>query len=89
MEAIEDNEFIIFKCPHEECQQYIMVAKKELNCKIFRHGVRKQNFEQINPHAPKNECDTLIRSNSVYGCGCPFEIVKIAGKYYPKVCEYK
>ena len=68
MEAIEDNEFIIFKCPHEECQQYIMVAKKELNCKIFRHGVRKQNFEQMNPHAPKNECDTLVRSNSVYGC---------------------
>ena len=45
--VIEDGEFLIFPCPHEDCNQYIMVSKKEINCHIFRHGVRKHNFEQM------------------------------------------
>ena len=86
--VIEDGEFLIFPCPHEDCNQYIMVSKKEINCHIFRHGVRKHNFEQINPHSNKDICVNLKSSDSVYGCAKPFKIVKKDNKYYIEICEY-
>jgi DNA-directed RNA polymerase subunit RPC12/RpoP len=42
---------IEIQCPH--CNGTVMV--KQLNCKIFRHGVFKKNGKQINPHAKKKK----------------------------------
>ena len=44
---------IIITCPH--CSFYILI--EQLNCCIFRHGVFKNNNEQINPHEKKENCD--------------------------------
>ena len=73
--AMDDGTFLTFKCPYEDCKLYIEVAKKELNCKIFRHGVLKNNNKQINPHSSKQICDNLSQQNSVYGCTKPFKII--------------
>ena len=51
------DDYIIIKCPH--CDSLIYIKKKELNCKIFRHGVYKQSLKQIDPHMKKIECDNL------------------------------
>ena len=37
--------YLIVECPH--CKSYIYILKKEINCKIFRHGVDKSNNKQI------------------------------------------
>ena len=52
--------YLIVECPH--CKSYIYILKKEINCKIFRHGVYKSNNKQINPHMKKEECDYLSRN---------------------------
>jgi len=73
-------------CPH--CEGGIVVEKNELNCCIFRHGVYL-NMQPINPHASKEECDRLLETKQILGCGKPFRVVndknqnKIAVK-----CEY-
>ena len=68
----EDGNFLIFPCPH--CEQYITVAKNEINCKIFRHGVFKNDFNQMNPHEKKEKCDQFSQNDTIYGCGKPFRI---------------
>ena len=62
----------IFMCPH--CNTIIQVDKSQTNCKIFRHGVFKANFKQINPHLKKEICDYLVEKDLIYGCGKPFKI---------------
>ena len=74
----------IVSCPH--CMEYIEIL--ELNCKIFRHGVFKNNGKQINPHASLNECMLLIKKELIYGCGKPFQINIIDGKMIVNKCEY-
>lgn len=70
----------IIECPH--C--HLLVSIIEINCKIFRHGIYKNNGLQMNPHASKEECDKLISQDLIYGCGKPF--------YYDgnevKKCDY-
>lgn len=65
--------YIIVQCPH--CENDIFIMRSEINCAIFRHAVLKSNNQQINPHAPKEECEYLINNNMIYGCGKPFRIV--------------
>ena len=60
----------IIECPH--CQQSIEIL--ELNCRIFRCGIYKRNFCQIDPHMPKIFCEELVANNAIYGCGKPFKI---------------
>lgn len=67
------TDYIIIKCPH--CLDEVLVMRNEINCTIFRHGVLKSNFQQMNPHAPKSECHSLSENNLIYGCGKPFKIV--------------
>jgi hypothetical protein len=71
-------------CPH--CNNYIIIEK--LNCGIFRHGTLKTNHTQINPHASKEECYHYINNNLIYGCGKPFKIVQVNGKFIIEICEY-
>jgi hypothetical protein len=40
----------------------------ELNCAIFRHGVYKSNWQQVDPHATDIPDD-------IYGCGMQFQII--------------
>lgn len=63
---------MIIQCPH--CNQTIEVI--ELNCCIFRCGIYKATFQQIDPHSPKEQCDSLVNNNLIYGCGKPFKIEK-------------
>jgi hypothetical protein len=42
---LEMDNFHLLICPH--CSGCIMVHHAELHCRIFRHGVYKNNFEQI------------------------------------------
>lgn len=65
--------FYSISCPH--CLGIVLVQKNELNCKIFRHAVYKNNMEPINPHASKEECEKLLEDDKILGCGKPFRII--------------
>jgi hypothetical protein len=75
---------IVIDCPH--CKGPIIIEK--LNCCIFRHGIIKQSGQQMNPHASKEECDSLFNSNAIFGCGKPFKIIICEGKYIVEICDY-
>jgi hypothetical protein len=77
---------LIFECPH--CKEYIIVSNNEINCSIFRHGIYKKTFYQVNPHSPKNICDELKKADVIYGCGKPFKLSKIDDNYFADICDY-
>ena len=80
---------IALQCPHckaagePDWKTWIMVDRKELNCRIFRHGVMREAYErggvmvQIPPHAPKAQCDWLAANNMIIGCGKPYKVVDV------------
>ena len=78
---------IMVKCPH--CGLYIQILEKEFNCKIFRHGIYKKTFRQIDPHLPKILCDALKERNLIYGCGKPYELQLINKQWKALDCDYK
>jgi hypothetical protein len=83
----DPEEIILFACPH--CGHMVGVQKKEVNCKIFRHGVMRHNGEQINPHLPKEECDRLASEGLIRGCGKPFRLIEQpSGTFAIEECEY-
>ena len=73
----------LFECPH--CQGYITVMPGDIACGIFRHAVFKTNLRPINPHASQVECDHLLKTNTIYGCAGPFEIINQCAQK----CDYK
>lgn len=85
--AILKNTVFIFKCPH--CNELIEVEKSDLNCCIFRHGIYEINNtqQQISPHASKEECENLIRTGLIEGCGKPFKFIQGEINYVEK-CDY-
>jgi hypothetical protein len=74
----------IIQCPH--CDQSIEVI--EINCRIFRCGISKITFKQIDPHLPKVECDRLFEEGHIYGCGKPFQLVQKDDLWVAVVCDY-
>ena len=70
--------------PH--CKEYIII--EQINCAIFRHGVYRTNYNQINPHLSKNECDKLINGDLIYGCSKPFQIEKKNDIWIAIICDY-
>ncbi len=78
------SSIIIVQCPH--CNGDVVI--QELNCKIFRHGVHKKDGKQINPHAPKSECDALVEKDLIHGCGKPFLVKQKGSDYKADVCDY-
>jgi hypothetical protein len=56
------------QCPH--CGIHIVVDA--VNCGIFRCGVYKDNFNQVNPHLSEEECAAL--TGLIWGCGKPFRL---------------
>lgn len=81
-----DGEICRFLCPH--CRFPVEVLKKELNCRIFRHGVYKKTGKPMDPHAKKEVCDQHVRDKLIYGCAGPFEIIGYVNMMAIK-CEYK
>ena len=79
-------ESILLKCPH--CNEYILTYKKDINCKIYRHGVYKNNNKQIDPHSSKEICDKLFKEGKIYGCGKPFKLIKKNDLYEAIKCDY-
>lgn len=75
---------MIVVCPH--CNDFIEI--EALLCGIFRHGVYKDSFQQINSHLNKIECDELYNNNIIYGCGKPFQIIIIDGVVNVQKCAY-
>lgn len=71
-------------CPH--CN--LITEILEINCAIFRHGIYKNNFQQMHPHSPKEICDHAIQNNLIYGCGLPFKIVNVGNQYNAIICDY-
>jgi hypothetical protein len=76
---------MIVKCPH--CDEYIFI--EELNCKIFRHGIFKNNMKQIDQHSNKEICDYYVKYDLIIGCGKPFELIWENEEWKPVICEYK
>jgi hypothetical protein len=87
-EVFFKDDYYHFKCPN--CRQQIIVLKKQLRCKIFRHAIYKSSFKQVNPHMSREKCEKLIREDKVYGCCKPFEIISNENKKMKAiVCDYK
>jgi hypothetical protein len=79
----DDGLAFLIQCPH--CNASVVVFKNEVNCTIFRHGVYKNNGQQLNPHLSKKECDRVSENGEIYGCGKPF---KFNGTSSPEICDY-
>lgn len=72
-------------CPH--CD--IVIEILELNCRIFRCGIKKTTGIQIDPHLDKKQCDELFANGEIYGCGKPFKVeTKQDGTLYCYDCGY-
>ena len=78
---ILNDDYYYFNCPH--CGVMCQVHKNDIRCTIFRHGIYKKDSSFVNPHASKEECEKIIKSGVIYGCGKPFifdgKSVKICG----------
>ncbi len=85
MNSSNDLTDVFVTCPHCE----YLVGILQINCRIFRHAVYIGSGIQVNPHLPKNECDTLVSEGKVYGCCKPFELVTQDNVLVAIACEYK
>ena len=74
---------MILECPHEDCDMIIEIVN--FNCCIFRCGIYKKTFKQVDPHLSKVKCDKL--GTTIYGCGRPFMYNKHTKQL--EICEYK
>ena len=83
---LQEDAIINIECPH--CKGQVIVSLNELNCKIFRHGIYKHNYEQIHPHLNKEECDRLVEKNLIFGCGKPFILLYKNNEFYTEICGY-
>ena len=62
----------------------ICIVIEAVNCGRFVCGVLRETGHQVNPHAPKQHCEQLVRDGLIWGCGKPFKFV---GGVLKK-CEY-
>jgi hypothetical protein len=71
-------------CPH--CNQSIEIIA--LNCRIFRCGIYKSNYKQLDPHLSKVECIRVFNENLIYGCGKPFMVIVNGDIMTTEPCDY-
>lgn len=76
----------VFKCKH--CNEEFIVNRNDFNCMILRHGVYKSNMNNMNPHAPREECDMLLANNLIFGCGKPLKIIQDGDNFDVIICDY-
>lgn len=81
----QNKEVIIGTCPH--CSESFFVERKDLNCRIFRHGYYKSNWTPLDPHLSKTDCLFLKEKNLINGCGGPMEYIESLSKFVK--CDYK
>lgn len=74
----------IVSCPH--CGEFVLI--QELNCGIFRHAILKTTGQQIDPHSSKDVCEDYAKKGLIYGCGKPFQIIRINAKWEIRICDY-
>ena len=74
---------VIF-CPN--CNEPVII--QELNCGIFRHGILKSNYQQMDPHTPKDICIYLKKYDKILGCGKPFQVLIENNQVIIKRCDY-
>ena len=72
---------MIIQCPY--CNQMIEII--ELRCRIFRCGIYKITYKQINQYLSKEVCLQLVKDNAIYGCGNPFLINNLLNA---EKCDY-
>jgi len=77
---------MIFLCPH--CTEYLSINEEDIACAIFRHGHYLSNYQQINPHASKEECESLLAQGKIAGCGKPFKLYRELDVWNIAVCDY-
>jgi hypothetical protein len=75
---------ILVNCPH--CQQLIHI--EQINCAIFRHAVYRNTYQQMNPHASKEECERAVQDQIILGCGKPFRVQSSEKGLEAVVCDY-
>ena len=71
----DDKQDYIILCPH--CGQLAICHVNQIACRIFTCGVFKSNFEQINPHMPREIAMKMKEDGIIYGCGLQY-IVDVA-----------
>lgn len=76
---------IEFKCPH--CQNFFVVEESEINCRIVRHFAFRDGT-QLNPHAPKQDCERVVQEDLGYGCAKPCFLTNEAGVWEARMCDY-
>jgi hypothetical protein len=86
MEENKFNEYYIISCPH--CSSKILIFMNEIACAIFRHGVYKENGQQINPHATKEQCEHAVNNGLIFGCGKPFRVFLDSDRLKAEQCDY-
>ena len=84
MMLTKEQNYYVGQCPH--CELNILIYEGETNCCIFRHAIFKDTNQQINPHTPKEICETLIKEEKVYGCAKPFRLNLQELKI--EICDY-
>lgn len=72
VEILDDGTFM-FQCPH--CNGTVLVKRRDVRCRIFRHATFKHNARPISPHAPQAMCEKYVRQGVVYGCARPMLFV--------------
>ena len=82
---MSENPFLLLTCPH--CSEEFIVLQSEINCKIFRHFVFK-NFQLLNPHTRKEECDRVVAEDLGYGCAGPIRLELENDKWIAKIGSY-
>ncbi len=70
----------IYKCPN--CNTIWEI--QEMNCGIFRCGVYKSTWKQIDPHLDEKACNAI--KTIIWGCGFPLRFDKDLNKFI--VCKY-
>jgi hypothetical protein len=81
---LSEKEYIVFHCPHEDCNMLSIVYNIEIHCGIFRCGYNKLTNQQIPQHASKTECDILRNDKNIIGCTQPYRLVG----NLPEKCDY-
>ncbi|NDE17871.1 hypothetical protein EBZ80_23400 [bacterium] len=80
----------VFNCVH--CGAPFVIKEHDFNCRILRHGVMRADGRPINPHAPRAECERLVREGLIWGCGKPMRIVAGVGAggggWQVEECDY-
>lgn len=78
------NYIMIVICPH--C--CLLIYIEQINCGIFRHAIYRDSYEQIDPHASKEQCEKLINDNMILGCCKPFKISINENNILVEKCDY-